>query len=306
MKEKKNSERLIFVCEDTNEVCRTYKNYLNSRHWKLYKEKYINIYRKECAVCKSKVKLNFHHKTYENVGNESLDDVVILCRECHEKVHNEDIDINNIFNIKKKKRKQIINEKQKENYIYIPLKISHKCKNIKKRNDKVLSGTAIFIYMLMINEKDFSIYDVFDKVKNRVSENTIRKELKILIDYKYINEIVGSRNKRIYNINKVRTEPCNFIKINIRLLDEFINNSLSFTELKIYIKLKSILQDKKISGITSDNILCEKQTDLAYYCNMNQENVSKAIINLEKNNIIKRYKKELNDYYYTYDYELLF
>jgi hypothetical protein len=158
----------------------------------------------------------------------------------------------------------------------------------------------------MIDDKNFSISDILKKAKNRVSENTMRKELKVLLDYNYINEIVGSRNKKIYNISKIRTSPCNFIKINKKILDVFINSSLSFTELKIYIKLKSILQDKKISGIISDNILCETQGDLAYFCNMNKENISRATINLEKNGLIKRYKKELNDFYYTYDCELLF
>ena len=40
-----------------------------------------------CEACRSKARLELHHKTYINWGNETRDDVVLLCRKCHRKVH---------------------------------------------------------------------------------------------------------------------------------------------------------------------------------------------------------------------------
>ncbi len=43
----------------------------------------------KCQVCNSPHDLNAHHRTYENRGNElkHLDDLVCLCRRCHEIFH---------------------------------------------------------------------------------------------------------------------------------------------------------------------------------------------------------------------------
>ena len=44
-----------------------------------------------CWVCEkpmpaNKSNFNFHHRTYKNLGNESLDDLVLLCRFHHEEL----------------------------------------------------------------------------------------------------------------------------------------------------------------------------------------------------------------------------
>ena len=40
-----------------------------------------------CCVCLSTKKLVVHHRTYERVGNEALNDCVCLCQKCHRKLH---------------------------------------------------------------------------------------------------------------------------------------------------------------------------------------------------------------------------
>ena len=56
------------------------------RSYKLRNAKYC------CELCGKKGVLNVHHKTYENHGREfdrdiADSDLIVLCRECHEKFH---------------------------------------------------------------------------------------------------------------------------------------------------------------------------------------------------------------------------
>ncbi len=65
-----------------------YKKYLNSSHWKQIR---YQIYRKHplCKFCYRKNWLNIHHKTYVRLGNERLNDLVVLCKFCHHALHAE-------------------------------------------------------------------------------------------------------------------------------------------------------------------------------------------------------------------------
>lgn len=64
-----------------------YKEYLQTKHWKMF----ARLAKKKagwiCNACSSGDNLNVHHLTYERRGNEKFSDVVVLCKECHEKVH---------------------------------------------------------------------------------------------------------------------------------------------------------------------------------------------------------------------------
>jgi 5-methylcytosine-specific restriction endonuclease McrA len=66
-----------------------YRDYLKSHHWK---KKQIAFYKstilKVCAGCGRKDKLRLHHKNYKNLGNERFgNDIVVVCRGCHDKIH---------------------------------------------------------------------------------------------------------------------------------------------------------------------------------------------------------------------------
>lgn len=69
-----------------------YEDFLKTPYWdgvrnyKLRKAGYC------CELCKSKGVLNVHHKNYENHGLEHLEkiadkDLIVLCKDCHEKFH---------------------------------------------------------------------------------------------------------------------------------------------------------------------------------------------------------------------------
>jgi hypothetical protein len=66
-----------------------YRDFLETPYWKTVAEhkKYKAGYR--CELCNSTGSLNVHHKTYEHHGDEinNLNDLVVLCKSCHEKFH---------------------------------------------------------------------------------------------------------------------------------------------------------------------------------------------------------------------------
>lgn len=62
-----------------------YKKYLKDNWSKLIK-RFINE-NSSCSICKTKDKLTIHHKSYENLGKEIDDDVIVLCRKCHYNIH---------------------------------------------------------------------------------------------------------------------------------------------------------------------------------------------------------------------------
>jgi hypothetical protein len=65
----------------------TYDEYLVSEHWIAFKIAYYASDRpRTCQVCGTRG-VQLHHWTYERLGQESLDDVVPLCRKHHEEVH---------------------------------------------------------------------------------------------------------------------------------------------------------------------------------------------------------------------------
>ena len=63
-----------------------YLNYLKSEHWQETKKKYL-LPDSKCRVCNQKEGLELHHKTYVNIGKETEEDFLILCRGCHKKIH---------------------------------------------------------------------------------------------------------------------------------------------------------------------------------------------------------------------------
>ena len=65
-----------------------YKEYLLTEHWREIRESALKRAGYRCFLCSKGESLHVHHRTYENLGEESPDDVIVLCRDCHEKHHN--------------------------------------------------------------------------------------------------------------------------------------------------------------------------------------------------------------------------
>ena len=64
-----------------------YKEYIKSTAWyqkrlaRLKKDKYT------CQKCGDTEFLEVHHLTYDNLGDEPMEDLVCLCRDCHQAIH---------------------------------------------------------------------------------------------------------------------------------------------------------------------------------------------------------------------------
>jgi hypothetical protein len=65
----------------------SYKEYLQSELWRQKKAEFFEVRPRKCWVCNSQDQFELHHKTYERVTSERLDDLVGLCGKCHDKVH---------------------------------------------------------------------------------------------------------------------------------------------------------------------------------------------------------------------------
>lgn len=101
----------------TGEVANSYKNYLNTNHWKIMRIKVRDKYKNKCAECGYKNNLQVHHISYVNIGFEKMNELILLCDICHLSEHRnmklkveENINYDNKLKIK---NKELI-EKEKE------------------------------------------------------------------------------------------------------------------------------------------------------------------------------------------------
>lgn len=65
-----------------------YAKYINSETWRKKRQARLKMDGNKCRTCHSKERLEIHHVTYERFGDEDLDDLITLCRQCHEAITN--------------------------------------------------------------------------------------------------------------------------------------------------------------------------------------------------------------------------
>tara|TARA_R110002049_G_C9025379_1_gene551637 strand:- start:404 stop:994 length:591 start_codon:yes stop_codon:yes gene_type:complete len=64
-----------------------YHRYLQTKEWKTIRNKVLKRDNSICKICNENKADDVHHKTYENVFNEKLEDLVSVCRKCHSEIH---------------------------------------------------------------------------------------------------------------------------------------------------------------------------------------------------------------------------
>ena len=64
-----------------------YKLYLRSPEWQVTRERALVFWDRRCATCFATNNLQVHHRTYKRLGSEQLNDLIVLCDDCHSKFH---------------------------------------------------------------------------------------------------------------------------------------------------------------------------------------------------------------------------
>lgn len=66
-----------------------YYDFLKTPYWKAIAEKVKYKANHRCQICNSGENLNVHHRSYENHGDElrHMEDLICICKNCHEKHH---------------------------------------------------------------------------------------------------------------------------------------------------------------------------------------------------------------------------
>lgn len=91
----KNDDSMISVtfCSCFKPI--SYKHYIDSEMWKQKRIKRIKNDGYKCQLCGSAMNLQVHHITYENVPFEKDDDLLTVCKSCHQKLHEKDLERKN-------------------------------------------------------------------------------------------------------------------------------------------------------------------------------------------------------------------
>lgn len=65
-----------------------YKSYIQSPEWKARRDRVVAVYGGRCYCCSEQTQfLDVHHRTYRRLGKERPDDLVPVCRRCHQLIH---------------------------------------------------------------------------------------------------------------------------------------------------------------------------------------------------------------------------
>lgn len=68
-------------------MTKEYLEYLESPEWWNLRKLALQRADYHCERCQSVERLDVHHRTYQRVGAEYLNDLEVLCRTCHQEEH---------------------------------------------------------------------------------------------------------------------------------------------------------------------------------------------------------------------------
>lgn len=64
-----------------------YRDYLQTPEWQEARRQALKRAHYKCQLCNTEGRMNVHHRTYENRGQERNTDLIVLCENCHAKFH---------------------------------------------------------------------------------------------------------------------------------------------------------------------------------------------------------------------------
>lgn len=129
----------------------SYNDYLQSDRWKRLREQAIVRARGKCEFCGEKAQAVHHVKYPKNLSNDSLDNLVVVCKKCHETSHGKrEIQNVNIENVQPDKSidfygRIITCHKCKDGKAWVPLRQVHAVLSLTPsiNNTDLLLGEAI-------------------------------------------------------------------------------------------------------------------------------------------------------------------
>lgn len=65
----------------------SYESYIQSEDWKRKRQERLDFAMYCCELCSSPNEIEVHHRTYKNLGDERLNDMIVLCKICHSIFH---------------------------------------------------------------------------------------------------------------------------------------------------------------------------------------------------------------------------
>ena len=83
----------VLFCDKYKPKNINYMEYIQSEDWKKRRDKKLRKADWKCERCGSGINLCIHHITYDNLGNEPMSDLLVLCKSCHEDIHRKDLEI---------------------------------------------------------------------------------------------------------------------------------------------------------------------------------------------------------------------
>ena len=87
-----NIQSLKKDCNSFKKIFFPWKPYFSSNHWKNIVSRRREIDSNRCRICGTAGSynnpMNVHHLTYARFGCEDINDLICLCKECHQKLHN--------------------------------------------------------------------------------------------------------------------------------------------------------------------------------------------------------------------------
>lgn len=64
-----------------------YSDYINSDAWQERRKERLEFAESRCELCNRSSDLEVHHRTYERLGDENLNDLIVICKTCHHQFH---------------------------------------------------------------------------------------------------------------------------------------------------------------------------------------------------------------------------
>lgn len=132
-----------------------YKEYLKSEYWKNIREQVYERDGYKCRICNSSKDICVHHRTYEFVGNEKLEELITLCKNCHYSFHK-----NNILTYKTdlERRNNLLLDDEYNDFILNNLKYFQDINNTIKENNYILYKDFCTLVKKIIKGTNFDEY----------------------------------------------------------------------------------------------------------------------------------------------------